>query len=76
MTDVTTLRQIAGDDQTDAALERISTAVARHYATLTGVGMSAKHATRLCRDMQDQWLAGVVPVNPFVQELMHEEEDA
>lgn len=64
MTDTDTLRQIARDDQTGAAVQRISAAVAAHYRTLTEAGMRGKHAADLCRDMQEQWLAAVLPLNP------------
>lgn len=69
----TTIANVGLDDQIHAAVQRVSAAVAQHYATLRSVGMPDKRSAQLCAAMQEQWLSGVLPMNEAVMDLMRED---
>ncbi len=69
-----TIGTVGPDDQLATAVRHVSAAVGSHYRTMVEAGMSGKQATKLARDMQDQWLTGVLPVSDLVAELMREED--
>jgi len=69
----TTIANVGLDDQIHAAVQRVSAAVAAHYKTLREAGMPDKRAAQLCAQMQEQWLAGVLPMNEAVVDLMRED---
>lgn len=61
-------------DQMDATVADISRAVARHYRTLIDSGVPEKRAGKLTKEMQWQWLQGIVPASPLVAEMMREDD--
>lgn len=67
------LAAVFGDDQVHAAVQRVSASVAAHYATLRQTGMPDKRAAQLCAAMQEQWLAGVLPVPAEAMAYMRED---
>jgi len=69
-----TVGTVGADDQLTIAVRHVSAAVGSHYRTMVDAGMSGKQATKLARDMQEQWLSGVLPVSDLVAELMREED--
>ncbi len=69
-----TIGTVGPDDQLTTAVRHVSAAVGSHYRTMVEAGMSGKQATKLARDMQEQWLSGVLPVSDLVSELMRGED--
>lgn len=57
-------------DQQEAAISDVSRAVARHYRTLIDSGVPEKRAYKLAKEMQWQWLQGIVPASEIIKRIM------
>ncbi len=57
-------------DQRDATIADVSKAVARHYRTLVDSGVPEKRAYKLSKEMQWQWLQGIVPASEVIKQIM------